>query len=185
MSKPESETARRALAIAAAIAAADPGDKAETRRMGNAGSGLFWRQVARLDIPEGQEVNWRLFTRLVALLTPASRAASIHDAGRAFGAALADAGLSEARLARLLAARGTARHDALERAIRMLARMGGGLDVTDLARTILWPDDTSRLARSYYHQLDHVKDEDTQNAQCAFPASPFSGTLHRCAAEPR
>lgn len=164
MSKPDSETARRALAIAAALAAADPGNKAETRRMGDAGSALFWRQVARLDIPEGQEANWQLFTRLVALMTPASRATSIHDPKRALGAALADAGLSEARLARLLAARGPSREAALERAIRMMARKGGGLDVTDLARAILWPDDTSRLARSYYHQLDHVKDEDTQDA---------------------
>ena len=97
-------------------------------------------------------------------VTPASQATSIHDPKRAFGAALADAGLSEARLARLLAARGPARHDALERAIRMLARKGGGLDVTYLARAILWPDDTSRLARNYYHQLDHLKDEDTQDA---------------------
>lgn len=164
MSKPDSETARRALAIAAALAAADPGDKAEARRMGTSGSTLFWRQVARLGIPAQQEADWRLFTRLVALMTPASRTTSTHDADRALGAALADAGLSEARLARLLAARGPSREDALERAIRMMARKGGGLDVTDLARAILWPDDTSRLARSYYHQLDHVKDEDTQDA---------------------
>lgn len=164
MSKPDSETARRALAIATALAAADPGDKAEARRMGPAGSALFWRQVARLGIPAGQEADWLLFTRLVALMTPASRNTSIHEPGRALGAALADAGLSEARLARLLAARGPSRDDALERAIRMMARKGGDVDVTDLARAILWPGDISRLARSYYHQLDHVKDEDTQDA---------------------
>lgn len=164
MSKPESETARRALAIATALAAADPGDKAGARRMGPAGSALFWRQVARLGIPHGQEVDWWLFTRLVALMTPASRDKSIHDPGRPLGAALAEAGLSEQRFARLLAARGPARADALERAVRMIARKGGDLDVTDLARAIHWPDDASRLARSYYHQLDHVKDEDTQDA---------------------
>ena len=164
MSKPESETARRALGIAAALAAADPGEKAEARRMGTAGSALFWRQVARLGIPAGQEVDWLMFTRLVAMMTPASRSTSIHDRDRALGAALADTGLSEARIARLLAARGPSRNEALERAIRMMARKGGGLDVTDLARTILWPDDTIRLARSYYHQLDHVKDEDTEHA---------------------
>ncbi len=164
MSKPESGTARRAVAIAAALASADPGDKAEARRMGNAGSALFWRQVARLGITQRQEGDWMLYTRLVALMTPASRDTSIHDPDRTIGSALADAGLSEARFARLLAARGPARDDAIERAIRMLARKGGGLDVVDLARAILWPDDTGRLARSYYHQLDHVKDEDTQDA---------------------
>ncbi|MCB2046252.1 MAG: hypothetical protein KDE61_09220, partial [Novosphingobium sp.] len=64
MSKPESETTRRALAIAAAVAAADTGEKADARRMGPAGSALFWRQIARLEIPQAQEPAWRLFTRL-------------------------------------------------------------------------------------------------------------------------
>lgn len=164
MSKPESETARRALAIAAALAAAEPGEKAEARRMGPSGCALFWRQVARLGIPPHQEGDWLLFTRLVALMTPASRDSSLHNGDRAVGAALADAGLSETRFARLLAARGTSRDDALERAIRMMARQGAGLDVIDLARAILWPDDTSRLARSYYHQFDRVKDKDIQDA---------------------
>jgi CRISPR system Cascade subunit CasB len=164
MSQPESEIARRSLAIAAALAASDPGDKAEARRMGAAGSGLFWRQVARLGIPPGQEGDWLLFTRLVALMSPASRTTSIHMPNRALGAALAEAGLSEHRFARLLAARGKSRNDALERGIRMIARKRAGLDVTDLARAILRPDDTSRLARSYYHQLDHVTSEDTQDA---------------------
>lgn len=164
MSKPESETARRALAITAALAAASAGDKAEVRRMGPAGSALFWRQVARLGIPLAQEADWLLITRLIALMTPAGRAHSIHDPARPLGAALAEAGLSEQRFARMLAARGPARADALERAVRMMARKGGGMDVTDLAWAILRPDDTSRLARNYYHQLDHFKSEDTQDA---------------------
>lgn len=164
MSKPESETARRALAIAAALAIAGPGDKAEARRMGPAGSALFWRQVVRLGITAEQEADWLVFTRLVALMMPASRNTSIHDPNRTLGAVLADAGLSETRFARLLAARGTLRNDALERAMRMMARKGGGLDVVDLAHTILWPDSTSRLARGYYSQFDHVKKEDIQDA---------------------
>lgn len=163
MSKPESETTRRALAIAAAVAAADTGEKADARRMGPAGSALFWRQIARLEIPQAQEPAWRLFTRLVALLTPASRDSSIHDAKRPLGAALAEADLSEQRFARLLAARAAAREVALERAIRMLARRTTGLDVTDLARAILWPEETSRLARTYYQQLDHTKPEESPN----------------------
>jgi hypothetical protein len=36
--------------------------------------------------------------------------------------------------------------------------------VADLARAILWPEDTSRLARSYYQRLDHVNDEEPQDA---------------------
>ncbi|MFC7705778.1 type I-E CRISPR-associated protein Cse2/CasB [Plastorhodobacter daqingensis] len=155
MLKPENETARRALAITAALAAADPGEKAEARRMGPAGSALFWRQTARLGIGRDHEEAWRQFTRLVALMTPASRDTSVHSDKHPLGAALAEAGLSEQRFARLLAARGPARADALERAIRMMARKVERLDVIDLARAILWPADTSRLARSYYQHLDH------------------------------
>lgn len=161
MSRPESETARRALSIAAALAAADFGQKAEARRMGPAGAALFWRQAARLEIPQSQEPAWRLFTRLVALMTPASRDTSIYDTKRSLGAAFAEAELSEQRFARLLAARDAARDDALERAIRMLARKATGLDVTDLARAILWPDETSRLARTYYQHLDQTKPEES------------------------
>jgi CRISPR type I-E-associated protein CasB/Cse2 len=163
MSQPESETARRALSIAAALAAADPGEKADARRMGPEGSALFWRQVTRLGIPPSQEATWLTFTRLVALMTPASRDKSIHDAGRPLGAAMAEAGLSEQRFARLLAARGAAREDALERVIRMMARKVPGLDVRDLAQSILWPLETSRLARRYYEKTDHVKPEEPQD----------------------
>lgn len=164
MSKFEGETARRALSVAAALAAAEPGEKADARRMGLEGSALFWRQVARLEISQGQEPAWRLFTRLVAMMTPASRITSIHEPGHLLGAAMAEADLSEQRFSRLLAARGPARDDALERAVRMIARKVTGLDVTDLARAILWPDDTGRLARAYYHHLDHVKSEEPQDA---------------------
>lgn len=177
MSKPEGETARRALAIAAALAAADPGDKAEARRMGTAGSALFWRQVARLGIPEVQEADWRLFTKLVALMTPASRKDTIHKEKRHFGTVLADGGdsakvfytpdvkpfLSEARFARFLAARGRARRENLERMVRMLARHGPELNVATLAHAVIgWSDD--RLAAAYYKRMDQSQTKDTQDA---------------------
>lgn len=155
--------ARRAMAIAAAIAAADPGEKAGARRMGPAGSSLFWRQAARLGIPRWHEEGWLRFTRLVALLTPASRETSIHDGKRPLGAVLHEAGFSEQRLARLLAARGPSRDDALERAIRMTARKTSGLNVVDLARAVFRPDDGNHLARAYYKQSDHSQTEDIQN----------------------
>jgi len=157
------DRASRALAIAAAIAAADAGEKSDARRMGPAGSPLFWRQVARLGIPRWQEAGWLRFTRLVALLTPASRESSVHDDKRPLGAVLHDAGFSEQRLARLIAARGAARDDALERAIRMIARKTTGLNTVDLARAVFWPDDGSHLARAYYKQSDKSQTEDIQN----------------------
>jgi CRISPR type I-E-associated protein CasB/Cse2 len=163
MPEDKDELARRALAIAAALAAANPGEKAEARRMADHGAPVFWRQVARLDIPRWQEPGWRQFTRLVALLTPASRDRSIHDNEHPLGSALAEAKFSEQRFARLLAARGTARDEALERAIRMLARSVAGLDVVDLARAIFWPEDAGRLARAYYKQQDHSQIEDANH----------------------
>ena len=162
----DSELARRALAIAYALGTATAGEKAEARRMDDQGAPVFWRQVARLGIGKGQEAEWLRYTRLVALLTPASATESIHQASRYLGAALAEKGvserpkLSEQRLARMLAARGLARDDALERAIRMLARARPKLDVISLARFAL-NQDGNALARSYYQQLDHSQSEAT------------------------
>lgn len=160
MPEEQSDMARRALAIAAAVAAAEPGEKAEARRMGTEGAPVFWRQVARLGISRTEEDGWLRFTRLVALMTPASRESSIHDGRFPLGAVLADAGFSEQRLARLLAARGPARDMALQRAVRMIGRQVSGLDVVDLARAVHRPDDANRIARAYYRQLDKSQTED-------------------------
>jgi CRISPR system Cascade subunit CasB len=162
MAETSDETARRALSIAAALAAADPGEKAEARRMDDDGAPVFWRQVARLGIPRSQEDSWLRFTRLVALLTPASETTSVHEARRPFGAVLAEAGYSEQRLARLIAARGPARGEALERAVRMLARSHPRLDVVDLAHAALGRGG-NRLARDYYTHLDRTATTETTN----------------------
>lgn len=158
---PEGDLASRALSIAKALAHASPGEKAEARRMDPSGAPVFWRQVARLGIKPYEEANWMQYTRLVALLTPASRDSSIHGPLK-LGAALARAGFSEQRLARLLAARGPARDEALERAIRMLSRKVEVLDLPDLAHALFWPEDGQRLARAYYSELDHTPAEEPQ-----------------------
>lgn len=158
---PEGDLARRALSIAEALAHASPGEKAAARRMGPSGAPVFWRQVARLGIKPQEEARWLAFTRAVALLTPATRETSIHGPLK-LGAALARAGFSEQRLARLLAARGPARDEALERAIRMLSRKVDMLDLPDLARALFWPEDGQRLARAYYTELDHTPAEESQ-----------------------
>lgn len=155
--------ARQAVAIAAAIGVASSGDKAEARRMDAAGAPVFWRQVARLGIPKFQEPKWLHFARLVAILTPASARTSIHQKGRTLGAALADAAVSESRVARLLAARGPARFVSLERAVRMLARDHPMLDVVSLAYFV-FDRDGNAVARNYYHQLDHSEIERTEDA---------------------
>lgn len=151
-------TARRALALAHAIAAAGPGEKAEARRMDAEGAPVFWRQVARLGICPQEEADWLRIARLIALMTPASIETSVHDKDRPLGAVLATAGFSEQRLARLLAARGSARAEALERAIRMIARSRPKLDVVGLARFALNRDGNA-AARAYYRELDHQPTE--------------------------
>lgn len=150
--------ARRSLALAHAIAAASPGEKAAARRMGAEGAPVFWRQVARLNIRPHEEAAWLRIVRLIALLTPSSIETTIHDKGRFFGAVLAAEGFSEQRLARLLAVRGSVRDEALERAIRMISRSRPRLDVVDLARFALGRD-INAVARAYYHELDRKSTE--------------------------
>lgn len=157
----EDRFARNALSIAAALAATDPGGKAEARRMDDAGAPVFWRQVARLDLAPAEEPVWLAYTRMVALLTPASATTSVHDPKRPLGAVLHEAGVSEQRLARLLALRGPARLEALERMIRGIARKRPLLDLVSLARAA-FARDGNALARGYYRALD-TSQEDTQN----------------------
>lgn len=157
------ELARRAIKIAAAVSRADFAERAAARRMGDSGAPVFWRQVARLGITPPQEGDWRRFTRLIALLTSTSAKKSIHNDARPLGAALAESEFSEQRLARLLAARGEARAEALERAIRVIARRRPSLDVVSLARFALGGDG-DRLARDYYSKLDRSSPKEPRNA---------------------
>lgn len=161
------EVARRALAIAGALARADPGERAAARRMGPRGAAVFWRLVAQHGIVPKEEEKWRRITKFLALLTPTGATDSVHQSRRDFGAVLADGGderarldkpaLSEQRLARLLAARGQSRLEALERAVRALARNRPKVDVPSLAWAVL-NDDTRAIARAYYARLDRRDD---------------------------
>ena len=163
MSETDRTVARRAMAIAEALAHAGSGEKASARRMGPEGAPVFWRLVARFDITRAEEPTWRAITRALALLTPASATTSVHEDKRWFGTVLADGGdaharleapvLSEQRLARLLAARGAARRDALDRAVRALSRKQPKIDVPSLAWAYL-NEDGQEIARRYYQRLD-------------------------------
>ncbi len=161
------EVARCALSIATALAHAAPGERAAARRMGPEGAPVFWRLVAQHRIAPHNEEKWRRITKLLALLTPAAATESVHETGRQFGTVLADGGdararldtpaVSEKRLARLLAARGTARLGTLERAVRALARNRPNVDVPSLAWAVL-NDDVRAIARAYYARLDRRPD---------------------------
>ena len=87
---PRNDVAWRALAIASVIAAADPGERAAARRMGESGCQLFWRQAARLGIAAHDQARWHTFTRLTALLTPSTVTNSIQLSTRPHPACPAD-----------------------------------------------------------------------------------------------
>lgn len=105
--------------------------------------------------------QWAAITRMLALLTPTGERApgkGLQDASVGLGAVLCGQGgrplLSEARLARLLAARSDQRVLALERAVRMLARYHPRFNLPDLAWAVLNPDGGARIAQDYYRRLD-------------------------------
>ncbi|MDB2552479.1 hypothetical protein N9X71_07890 [Paracoccus sp. (in: a-proteobacteria)] len=163
---------RAALAIAAALQHASPGELAAMRRMrDDTGAPLFWRLTARHAEIDRRPQAWIAIARMLALLTPTGQPEDrpgLHDPRRPLGAVLCDGGdrawsgsqpmLSEQRLARLLAARGKARGVALERALRILANRrspGPLVNVPDIAWAVLNPKG-GHIAKDYYGRLDHA-----------------------------
>lgn len=157
-----------------------PGPLAELRRMKPATPApLFWRLTARFPKSIGRknrESEWIAIIRMLAILTergdPESRN-PVHDSKRRLGAVLCDGGdpswpqkagvppqpaLNERRLAQLMAARGVQRAVHLERAIRTIATSRtSGVNVTDIATSVLNPQFTRSLAETYYHRLDRAE----------------------------
>ncbi|MCY4327814.1 MAG: hypothetical protein OXC53_09535, partial [Rhodobacteraceae bacterium] len=159
-----------------------PGPLAELRRMtAEMPAPQFWRLTARHPGTigrAGREAEWVAIIRMIAILmdkgTPDERR-PIHDRKRRLGEVLCDGGdpswgsgtgipprpaFSENRLAQLIAARGTQRSVHLERAVRAIASSrspGTGVNVVDIAFTILNPRDTRILAETYYRRLDRAE----------------------------
>jgi len=175
--------------IGQTLAGLDPGALASLRRMSldgeDYGAPYFWRLAARHDFGRDMQDAWARVIRIMAILTdkgsPGNKRSphASHTTGggwRGLGHALCDGGdptwgqgqpdprpmLSEERFARLLAARGQARAELMLRAARSLAAQkpaGAGVNCTDLARFLLFPDDPSparALARDYYARLDRA-----------------------------
>ena len=171
-----------ALAAAKWIQHLDPGQLAGLRRMESGkGAPSFWRLAAKhretIGRPE-QEETWMNIIRILAILTPKGdpeRRAPLHDSKRHLGAVLCDGGnpgwtgprpvLSEYRLMKLMAARGTQRAGLLTRAARALARSmlpGSGVNVPDIAYALLSSDNERQLAEPYYRRLDRAEAQQSQ-----------------------
>ena len=150
------------------------GDLAELRRMDpdDPGPAAFWRLLAQYDLlgNPGLESKWALVLHGIALMTPTSSGDGTprtgHDGQRPVGRALFLAGdtqrdspfYSEARLNRLLMARGPMLRTLLARMFRMLAAANVSFNWREMAQFILsegYDDEGAerarrRIARDYY-----------------------------------
>ena len=151
---------RKIAKLAGAIGRLEPGPAAALRRqpMDGSGSAAFWHLLVKCGIePPGKrmERRWATVIQSIAILTPKGRdnRRSAHDARNPMGSALKAAGISELRLARLLAARGQMRRDLVVRTCRRLAAKEAiRFDLGTLARFVLFEHESQArwIARYYY-----------------------------------
>ena len=147
--------------LASDIARLDPGSAAALRRgpLAGAGAAAFWKLLASNDMGLHDAEAWAPVVQAIAILTGVGRNAagareSAHDPKHSMGAALFGTGLSDLRLARLLASRGDLRRELLVRTCRRLSRdtQHRRFDL----RTLGWfavygSEETDRhIARDYY-----------------------------------
>lgn len=156
---------RVVVRLAGEIARLATSDLAELRRMDpevGVWPPAFWRLLHACSLRDAwnSAEDWAWVVHAIALLTPKGRPEgkpSAHRTGLRFGAVLADSGLSEARLARILTAGLDQRRVALVRLCRRLARSDLRVDAVSLARLLLHRDPEStlrRLADHYYAAID-------------------------------
>lgn len=174
--------AETAIAIAAGLRLMGTGELAALRR-GQEGSALWRLQARHAEAMRARPEDWAAIIQAIAILTPKGAPegrAEIHDSKRSWGAVLCDggdpqwrsdpvaprpAGLSERRLALLLAARDETRRVLTLRAARLIAarRTAPGVDLGGLARSLLRPDEPEIVARPYYARLDgHAPPPETE-----------------------
>lgn len=146
--------------IAREIARLDPGPAAALRRgpYRGAGAAAFWKLLAKYKPVDAarNEVGWAALIQAVAVLTPKGRdprKQPAHDFSLAMGRALHDAGISELRLARLLAAEPELRGEV---AVRVCRRLAAGeprpFNLVTLGDFVLRGSRNTdrRIARDYY-----------------------------------
>jgi CRISPR system Cascade subunit CasB len=115
----------------------------------------LWLRHLGEELPAEQQTGaWALLAWGLALATAGS-----HQPRRALGTALAEAGFSESRLERLLAAGADTRPELFAALARFMASKGERFDWTEAARLLLTEDDDKReavhrrIASSFYRQL--------------------------------
>lgn len=115
---------------------------------------LAFYRFAQRHLPEGWErhlEDWVTLVAGIAIMSPRA-----HRWDRGFGTALSEAGYSEARLERLLAADGDTRRTLLLRAARFLAAKSAAFNWAEAAQLLLTSDEErrerlhQRIARDFY-----------------------------------
>lgn len=136
-----------------------PGDRAELRRASHRDPACpsFWRLAISHELIDGKGA--RSEERWAVIIAAMARLEGLHRPGVRLGAALAEAGLAELRLVRLLRAEGERLYDELRAVVQALAAKGVGFDQVDLARLVLsegQSNETSvrrRIARDYFSKI--------------------------------
>jgi CRISPR type I-E-associated protein CasB/Cse2 len=140
-----------------------PGDQAALRR--EQPGPAFWRMAVRHLEPAGLLLagdgpkQRRTARRWVAILAGVARARESHTPGRPLGLALAEAGITEARVLRLARAHDEALLDVIRALSDQLARSGERVDWGDLADLILSDGERRqeevrrRMCLDYYRAL--------------------------------
>lgn|SRR5690554_6233312 len=131
------------------------GDRASLRRMSlDQPLPMTFYRFAHRHLPEDWELRWQDWVTLVAGMAIMSPKA--HRPDRGLGRALAEAGYSEARLERLLAAEGDTRRLLLLRVARFASAKGTPFNWTDAARLLFTMESEKRenlhrqIARDFY-----------------------------------
>lgn len=157
--------------IIAELSEAGTADRAELRRLkpDDPGGSAFWRiVVTRLDpahLPGGGPARDEAFRRWAVILRALAELDGLHNPGRRFGTALAEAGVSELRLNRLLRASDEQLFDQLHAVTHQLATAALPVDLTAIARLVLsdgQPHERAArqtIANDYYAQIFRAEKE--------------------------
>ena len=161
--------------LASEITRLDPGSAAALRRGPLDGSGVaaFWKLMTEHvpDVTTKQETGWATLVQCIALLTPKGREPtkkSAHEHSVPMGQALHKAGLSEVRLARLLAAPQDMRQTFSVRLCRWLATGDQNrFNLVTLGQFILFGDDSTdrRIAREFYRADATARRRESQDKE--------------------
>jgi CRISPR type I-E-associated protein CasB/Cse2 len=160
--------------IAAELSDAGTGDLAELRRLKpeDPGGPAFWRVVVtRLDpeLPAGGEARETALRRWAVILRALAALDGLHKPGRRLGAALAEAGVSELRLNKLLRASGEPLFDQVRAVTHQLATAAAPVDLTGLARLVMsdgQPHEQAvrqTIANDYYAVIFHTERNPKEN----------------------